>query len=78
MIINLLKYDGQHGDGDNKIFGPYKYACGETLPGDYFDGDDMRKEVTFIGLYFNKDPDEQDKKKKKRQNNLQLGRIPNY
>ena len=37
----------------------FKYACGDTLPGDYFDADSMRKEVTFIGLYFN-NPDEQE------------------
>jgi hypothetical protein len=53
MIVNLLKYDANVEDA--KIWGQYSYPCGETLPGDYFDGDDMRKEVTFIGLYFDSD-----------------------
>ena len=77
MIINLLKYDGNPEgtdgeinddatDAEEKFFGPFQYACGDTLPGGYFDADEMRKEVTFVGLYFNNDnnklTDEQKKK----------------
>ena len=39
-------------DAENYFFGPFQYACGDTLPGGYFDADSMRKEVTFVGLYF--------------------------
>ena len=71
MIINLLKYDGKPDgkdgntsdeatDAEKYFFGPFQYACGDTLPGGYFDADSMRKEVTFVGLYFN-NPDEKTK-----------------
>ena len=50
-----------------KYFGLFN-MLGDTLPGGY-DADGMRKEVTFVGLYFN-NPDEkkeeEERKKEKR------------
>tara|TARA_A100001011_G_scaffold202785_1_gene211197 strand:- start:3952 stop:5682 length:1731 start_codon:yes stop_codon:yes gene_type:complete len=70
MIINLLRYDAKDDDDDDekisnddaeKIFGGYPYACGDTLPGGYFDAQELREEVTFIGLYFNELGEEAEK-----------------
>lgn len=78
MIINLLKYDGKpegtNGesgeDAEEKFFGPFQYACGDTLPGGYFDADSMRKEVTFVGLYFNTNDNNLTEEQKKKINDL--------
>ena len=53
MIINLLQYDASDDtENDNNIWGYYEYACGSTLPGGFFQAENVRNEVTFIGLHF--------------------------